>query len=432
MAHSIRSKYHEVLRDSWDAKASDYATNIELGAPVGQSRRAAKLENIINLFSERYKSLRKILRQQCGFRESHSISEASRERKRYKTYHFIGMVMSTRRTKSGGRMVELEDPTGTIDVFVRADDPASQSLMNDDVVGISGTFGKDGRMFWVNRVQFAEVLMHNENKGGVEYDPVSIAFISDIHMGSKYFLEQTWDKMMHWMNTDDLAKNIKYLVLSGDCVDGAGIYPGQERNLVIDDAYDQYEFCARKLDELPDHITPIMLPGNHDAVRPAEPQPVLEHSIQQRFNSTIHVGNPGRVGLNGIDLLAYHGKGMDDLIPRMDHVTYDTSVEGMKEMLKHRHLAPSWGERNALSLEEDDQLIIKDIPDVFVTGHTHSHAFEWHRGIPMIVSSTMQGQTDFMNMLGFASQKGHLTLYNIQNREGKVVSFHANDDVDFK
>ena len=46
------------------------------------------------------------------------------------------------------------------------------------------------------------------------------------------------------MNTDTLAKNIKYLVLAGDCVDGAGIYPNPEKNLVINDAYDQYEFCA--------------------------------------------------------------------------------------------------------------------------------------------------------------------------------------------
>ena len=44
----------------------------------------------------------------------------------------------------------------------------------------------------------------------------------------------------------------------------------------------------------------------------------------------------------------------------------------------------------------------------------------------------MQGQTDFMNMLGYASQKGHLTIYNIRNREAKVVSFHANDDVNFE
>ena len=119
MNRTIRSNFHEVMRDSWSAHASDYSDDIGLGAPVGQSRRAAKLDNIVHLFSERYKTLRKILRRQCGFRESHTIAEASRERKRYKTYHFIGMVMSTRRTKSGGRMVELEDPTGTLDVFVR-------------------------------------------------------------------------------------------------------------------------------------------------------------------------------------------------------------------------------------------------------------------------------------------------------------------------
>ena len=57
MNNSIRSKYHEVLRDSWTAKASDYATDIELGAPVWQSRRAAKLENIINLISIEEKEL---------------------------------------------------------------------------------------------------------------------------------------------------------------------------------------------------------------------------------------------------------------------------------------------------------------------------------------------------------------------------------------
>jgi len=186
------------------------------------------------------------------------------------------------------------------------------------------------------------------------------------------------------------------------------------------------------LDELPDHITPIMLPGNHDAVRPAEPQPVLDPLIQQRFNSTVHVGNPCRVELNGIDVLSYHGKGMDDLIPQMDNVTYETSIEGMKEMLRKRHLAPMWGERNALSPEEDDQLVIDKPPDIFVTGHTHSHGFQWYRGVPLVVSSTMQGQTDFMNMLGYASQKGHLTIYNIRNREAKVVSFHANDDVSFE
>ena len=212
--------------------------------------------------------------------------------------------------------------------------------------------------------------------------------------------------MMHWIKTDPLAKNIKYFVFAGDVIDGIGIYPGQESNLEISNSFDQYEKFARLLDDLPNHITPIIIPGNHDAVRPAEPQPVLETNVQQKFNSAIHIGNPCRVNLSGIEVLAYHGKGMDDLVPSLEDVSYETSINGMKHMLKKRHLAPVWGGRNALSPEETDQMVIETPPDIFVTGHTHSAAFEWYRGVPCVVSSTMQGQTDFMSMMGFDSAKG--------------------------
>ena len=100
-----------------------------------------------------------------------------------------------------------------------------------------------------------------------------------------------------------------------------------DKNLSMNDVYDQYEYCARKLDELPDHITPVILPGNHDAVRPAEPQPMLEPLIQQRFNSAVHTGNPARIYLNHgqesdpFEVLSYHGKGSDDMVPRVAHVS---------------------------------------------------------------------------------------------------------------
>ena len=106
------------------------------------------------------------------------------------------------------------------------------------------------KCFGVDEVQYVDVLLNHQNKGGIDFDPISIAFISDVHMGSKYFLEETWDKMMYWLNTDALAKNIKYLVLSGDTVDGAGVYPGQDKNLSISNVYEQYQYCANKLDEL--------------------------------------------------------------------------------------------------------------------------------------------------------------------------------------
>ena len=412
---------------SWMAKASDYTDDYTVGNPVGQSNTKGTLNDIVNLFYDRYQTIAEILRNQAGFKASGTIKQIQKEKKKGRSYNLVGIVLDVRRTKSGGKMVTMEDLSSTMSVFVRKDDPASATIFKDEVLGISGKFGDDGRMFWVDNVVYPDILPNHQNKGGMEFDPVSIAFISDLHMGSKKFLESEWDKMVAWMNTDDeTAQNIKWLVLSGDVIDGIGIYPGHEENICIANSFDQYEMCARKLDELPDHITPILLPGNHDAVRPAEPQPMLEPGVQQKFNSTIHVGNPARINLSGIDVLSYHGKGIDDIVPRVETVTYDKPQEAMKLMLQKRHLAPMWGERNALSPEEEDQMVIQSPPDIFVTGHTHAHATEWHRGIPLVVSSTFQGETDFMQMMGYKPKMGYLSVYNIQNRQFRIGQFADN------
>ena len=427
----MRSSYWDINNPSksWTAKASDYSDEYSLFQNVGQTDQKGKFDDIVNLFYNRFETISEIFRSQAGFKASGSIKQIHREKKRTKTYNILGLVFDARRTKSGGKMITLEDKTGTINVFVRKDDPACATIMNDEVIGVSGRFDKSGgEMFWVDKVYYPDILANNKNKGGADFDPVSIAFISDLHMGSKKFLEKEWDNMVKWMNTDDeTAKNIKWLVLSGDVIDGIGIYPGHEENICIANSFDQYEMCARKLDELPDHITPVLLPGNHDAVRPAEPQPMLEPGVQQKFNSTIHVGNPARITLSGIDVLSYHGKGIDDIVPRVENVTYDNPQEAMKLMLKKRHLAPMWGERNALSPEEEDQMVIRTPPDLFVTGHTHAHSASYHKGIPLIVSSTFQGETDFMNMLGYKPKKGYLTMYNVQNKQMRVKCFADNN-----
>jgi DNA polymerase II small subunit len=430
------------IADAWSASAADYADELRPGSAVGQTDQTGKMSDIINLFQDRLETVQRILRNEHGFPSFTDIRTINRDRNKYLRHEvsFVGMVADIRRSRSGGRIVELEDRTGRITIFVRAEDPAAGTLLLDDVIGVTAKFAEDkqkggaGEMMFCSRVQYPEVLWTHHNQGGIDFDPVSVAFASDIHMGSKEFLEKDWDKMMTWMNSDDeTARNIKYFVLSGDVVDGIGVYPGHDKNLSIHNVYDQYEMCARKLDELPDHITPVILPGNHDAVRPAEPQPVLEPLIQQRFNSAVHVGNPARLYLHhGADsdskpfqVLSYHGKGIDDMVPRMAHVTYERPAEAMKEMLKKRHLAPMWGERNALSPETEDQMVIREIPDLFVTGHTHAHQVEWYRGTPLVVSSTFQNETDFMNMLGYQAKKSRLTVYNLRNRSTRVIPFQS-------
>ena len=92
--------------------------------------------------------------------------------------------------------------------------------------------------------------------------------------------------MVQWFKNDPLAKTVKYFVLTGDGVDGVGIYPGQERHLAITDLFNQYGELARMLEDIPDWVDVVMLPGNHDAVRPAEPQPALDPEVQQDYSNT--------------------------------------------------------------------------------------------------------------------------------------------------
>ena len=54
----------------------------------------------------------------------------------------------------------------------------------------------------------------------------------------------------------------------------------KDEKFAIDDIYGQYEALARMIAALPDRLRVILLPGNHDAVRPAEPQPTFPASIQ--------------------------------------------------------------------------------------------------------------------------------------------------------
>ena len=58
-------------------------------------------------------------------------------------------------------------------------------------------------------------------------------------------------------------------------VDGIGIYPNQERELVVKDIYKQYEMLDDFIEAIPDYMEVIIGPGNHDAVRRGEPQPAM-------------------------------------------------------------------------------------------------------------------------------------------------------------
>ena len=416
--------------------AKDVDAEIEIHFDItGRSTTQGKMQDIRSCFSDRLSQIRQMMIAGRALpRRPINISEAWRNRQRHSSRDYevtlVGLVSVDKWSKGGYLWFDIEDDSMQVRCMLKEPTGASSfhpsldGLMNDDVVGVSGHFviGNRDPYFSVSDIHMPPLGRHSKSAAS-ESEAVSAAFLSDVHVGSKTFLAPQWEKMIEWFRTDPLARTVKYFVLSGDGVDGVGIYPGQERHLAIKDLFNQYGELARLLEGLPDWVDVMILPGNHDAVRPAEPQPALDPEVQQDYSDAVFVGNPCDFSLHGVRVLSYHGKSIDDFVAGLRSVTYSSPELAMRAMMARRHLAPSWGGKTPLSPEPEDRMVISTVPDIFVTGHVHGHYVGNHKGTTMVHSSTWQDQTDYQRMLGFQPKPCILTVVNLHTHATASIPF---------
>jgi len=387
---------------------------------TGMSTCEGTLGDFSRYFAHRLKALGGMLRTR---RELVGAVEIARARKLSREVRFIGMVSEVRTTKRGDRVIEVEDDTDTAPVFVaQSSDLFKDYVLEDEVVGVVGRPTEKGLII-AQQIIRPDVPAHHPFP--VTEDPVCVAFVSDVHVGSRTFLTDKWAHFSTWLGGgDELARSIRYLVLAGDVVDGIGVYPRQEEELSIDDVYAQYEELARLLSAVPDHVRVIVLPGNHDAVRPAEPQPALPENVQKLFDSSVSfVGNPCTFTLHGVRILAYHGRSMDDFVYSMPGMSYARPLDGMREMLRRRHLAPIYGGKTPIAPEAEDHLVIGEVPDVLVTGHVHAVGMDEYKGVKIINASTWQAQTAFQKMHNIIPQPARVPVLNLGTGRGIIREF---------
>jgi DNA polymerase II small subunit len=422
--------------DDFPMQAKDVDSEIEIHFDItGNSTTEGKMNDIRSCFSDRLRQIRQMMISGRALpRRPISVSEAWRNRQRHSSRDYevtlVGLVSVDKWSKGGYLWFDIEDDSMQIRCMLKEPSGASNfhpsldGLMNDDVVGVSGHFviGNRDPYFSVSDIHMPPLGRHSKSAAS-EAEAVSAAFLSDVHVGSKTFLAPQWEKMIEWFRNDPLARTVKYFVLSGDGVDGVGIYPGQERHLAIKDLFNQYGELARLLENLPDWVDLMILPGNHDAVRPAEPQPALDPEVQQDYSDAVFVGNPCDFSLHGVRILSYHGKSIDDFVAGLRSVTYSSPELAMRAMMERRHLAPSWGGKTPLSPEPEDRMVISTVPDIFVTGHVHGHYVGNHKGTTMVHSSTWQDQTDYQRMLGFQPKPCILTIVNLHTHATASIPF---------
>jgi DNA polymerase II small subunit len=415
-------------------KAKDIDAEISIHFDItGKSVTEGRKEDIRSCFNDRLKQIRRLILDGGLPNRPMKVNELLRRKRSISSVDematVIGIVSDSKNTKGGHLRFTIEDDSGSVDCMLglwNEDDACSDivhsGLMDDDVIGVTGHFPQGRDDLRVDDIHFPPLKMHNRNTAG-EDRAVSVAFISDLHLGSKTFLEPQWHKMIEWFNKDPLAETIRYLVISGDGVDGVGIYPGQERELNIPDLFNQYSTLGTMLQGLPEWVDVLLLPGNHDAVRPAEPQPALDPELQTDYNNTLFVGNPCDFSLHGVRVLSYHGVSIMDFVSSLRTVTFERPEAAMKAMIDRRHLAPSWGGKTPLSPEPEDRLVIQEIPDIFVTGHVHGHHTESYKGVTLVHSSTWQDQTSYQRMLGFQPKPCILTVVNLHTHATAAIPF---------
>jgi DNA polymerase II small subunit len=388
---------------------------------TGNSTCEGDIKDFTSYFKSRYNKIRKLLRARPELRSSPSI-EYIKDKKQKGELKVIGIVSDVRTAKWGGIILKIEDDTAEMDATLGKD----EFVVKDEVIGLIGKFDEKHmsvRVKTLVRPEFTTMRAPKRAK-----DPVLAMFLSDMHVGSKAFLAKEWRSFIKWLNghidaSKNLASSIKYIVISGDLVDGIGIYPGQEEELDIKDIYAQYEEVARQLSDIPSHINIVVLPGNHDAVRPAEPQPTFPSEITKLFpKNCTFVGNPCAFTLHGVEILAYHGRSMDDIIPAMK-LKYDEPAEVMKWMLNMRHLAPIYGDRTPIAPEKEDLMVIERVPDIFVTGHIHKTDIKTYRSVLLIQASAWQSQTPFQKMMNLVPDPAKAVVVDLQNMNTKVLNF---------
>lgn len=389
---------------------------------TGNSTCIGNVIDFAKLFNDRYSTIKRILAKR---RELSGILPISRLKKVQRDLRFVGIINEIRTTKNGHTLLEMEDEEDKIQVLImKGSRKASDSFVKDEVVGVVGSLSKDGEIVVAKEFIRPDVPL---NSGMTPNTSESVlAFVSDIHVGSTEFLNDEWNRFVAWLNKDPVAKDIKYIVMPGDLVDGIGIYPGQEDELIIEDVYAQYTELAELIKGIPERIKLVMMPGNHDAVRLAEPQPALPDEIKQLFSPKIKfVGNPCYLQIEGRTILAYHGRSMDDFVSGVRNLAYSAPGEIMKEMLRRRHMAPIYGERTALAPEQKDYLVIDTVPDIFVTGHVHACSVGEYRGIKLINASAWQAQTSFQRMHNQMPDPGKVPMVHLGTGEVWVEDFSA-------
>lgn len=408
-----------------------------LSSPVIGPKKVEVLD-FVKHFRARYEQIKSILEG----RNLNNLSSIRRIGQNKESYTIIGAVVDKKITKNKNLMIQIEDPSGKATVLVNQNKAEifslAKDLLLDDIVAFEVMGNSD--LLFANNLFYPDAFISEKKRADKD---ILVAFTSDWHVGSSLCLEKNIIDFIKWLNGEKgdeaqkaLAKKVKYLLLTGDCIDGVGVYPDQYKLLKILDIKDQYKRLAELISLIREDVNIVLCPGQHDGVRVAEPQPIVDEEYAPELhkipNLTL-VSNPAVIELyGGFKILMYHGASMHSLVGEIEDIRlnykHNSPVRIVRELLKRRHLAPTHGSVVYIPNEKEDPLVILHIPDIVATGDLHRPDVGSYNGIIMIASSCWQSITPFEEKVGNNPDPCKVPLLNLKTREIKILDFSGEED----
>lgn len=370
-------------------------------------------------FRSRFRQLETILKRRIDVKDAIPLENAIKlpVKSKFKT---IGLITG-KRSQRDRLFLELEDTKSSTTVMASGETARKGlEILNDQVICIDGMKYRDDLII-ANDLIWPDIPMRNIKRAPI---PANVVFLADIHVGSTDFREDLFDDFLRWMNLElgsiqlrEMASRVKYVVITGDLVEGVGIYPDQINDLTITTQKEQYEEAARLLDQLPDYVEIIITPGNHDAVQRSLPQPVIPESYAPSLyaNERVHMmPNPVTLDLHGVEVLCLHGKALDEILSSTPGYDFQNPVKAIELLVRCRHCAPIYGQSTPIAPERHDRLVMNSVPAVVQMGHIHINQIKKYKGIHLISTGSFQGQTSFQKRMDVKPTTGEFTIFDLQ------------------
>ena len=385
-----------------------------LSDPTSKITSAEGVNGYNKLFSNRFSKLKQIISNRPEAKMLKSINFVITTKQ--DNYVYVCGLLSERNSQRNVTKLKIDDLTGSMETVVFDKDlqKTANELLLDQFVMLKVKLSKNGG-FFTKEIIVPDIPDHFSNRSESETYAV---FLSDLHVGSKFFMEKEFDSFVSWLsNPDPIARKVRFVILAGDVVDGVGVYPNQDKELDCLTIEEQLTKLEGILSKIPKNIKIFIAPGNHDPGRRALPQPAYPEKYNQnlrKHKNFFLVGNPAMISLNGVKVLVLHGQSIDDIVKTTPGLSYDNPTKVMRLLLKSRHLSPTYGSQTPIAPEVEDMMVIDEVPDIFHVGHVHIVGFDMYRGVLLLNSGTWQKQTPFQASVGLTPTPGLAVIVNLK------------------